>query len=133
MSFIAGVMGSTNVDADWGASARGKGTEVCFERIETCRNELGIVSILFTSLIFASEQRTSHLEVVSGSGTLNTQSPSLALDAPTDDSGAYSGVLHGVVVLTRLGESVGCWLGLGAFSFAASFKYPRAVSATGQS
>ncbi len=51
---------------------------------------------------------------------------------PMDHGRVYLGILHEVVESMQVGESVRCRLGLGVFEFAASFKYPRVVSATEQ-
>src|SRR5258708_24179229 len=84
------------------ASATGKDA-VCFEWLETCRNKVGIASILFNSFICASEQRTLQLEVASSSGMLGTQSLTLVLDVPADDDREYLGVLHKDVELMWVG------------------------------
>src|SRR5258707_5008067 len=85
ISTDAGGVASTMLDADLrGALAAGKDTEVCFEQIETCRNNVGIASILFVSFSCASEQRTSYFEVTSDS-VVSMQSLRLVPDAPTDE------------------------------------------------
>src|SRR5258708_3215948 len=118
---------STKVNVD-STGASGKDAKFRFERIETCGNKVGVLLILFASFNCTSEQRTSYLEVPSDPGMLSARSLRSAPGMPTDDGRAYSSVLH-EVELTRVGESVGCRLGLGTFEFAASFKYPRVVFA----
>ena len=85
ISTDAGGVASMMLDANLrGALAAGKDTEVCFEWIETCRNNVGIASILFVLFSCVSEQRTSYLEVASDS-VLSMQSLRLVPDAPTDE------------------------------------------------
>ena len=104
------------------------GTSYHLQWIKTCRNNVGIASILFISFSCASEQRTSYLEVASDSA-LSMQSLRLVPDMPMDDSGAYSGVLNEDIELKHIGKSVGSWLGLGMFEFVALFKYLQVASA----
>ncbi len=74
MLFVARGAASMTLETDLTcASATGEDA-VCFEWLKTCRNKVGIASILFISFICASEQRTLQLEVASSSGMLSTQS-----------------------------------------------------------